>query len=212
MIVKTIEICGADADNTVAGHYDLLIKENNDPVRDPEPLQHYMDKWDGQAFVGSMELDTDKSVLEVGVGTGRLAIRVAPLCGHFCGIDISPMTIDRARENLSEYDNAVLICDDFMSHRFDCSFDVIYSSLTFMHIENKQQAVNKIAELLNNAGRFVLSIDKNPDEFIDTGTSRIKIYPDTADGAAECIKAAGLTLLDRYETEFAMIFVARKDG
>lgn len=198
-------------DNTVAGHYDLLIKENNDPVRDPEPLRDYMNKWDGQAFIDSMELNTDKSVLEVGVGTGRLAIRVAPLCGHFCGIDISPKTIDRARENLSEYDNAVLICDDFMSHRFGCSFDVIYSSLTFMHIENKQQAVNKVAELLNNAGRFVLSIDKNPGEFIDTGTSRIKIYPDTAGGAAECIKAAGLTLLDQYDTAFAVIFVARKD-
>lgn len=61
-------------------HYDLLIDENNDPVHDPKPLQDYMDKWDGQAFIGQMQLDISKTVLEIGVGTGRLAVRVAPLC------------------------------------------------------------------------------------------------------------------------------------
>lgn len=65
--------------NDVVYHYDLLIDENNDPVHDPKPLQDYMDKWDGQAFIDIMELDNDKSVLEIGVGTGRLAVRVAPL-------------------------------------------------------------------------------------------------------------------------------------
>ena len=32
--------------NDVIRHYDLLIEENNDPVRDPKPLKDYMDKWD----------------------------------------------------------------------------------------------------------------------------------------------------------------------
>ena len=82
-------------------HYDLLIDENNDPVHDPKPLQDYMDKWDGQNFIDKMELNKDKSVLEIGVGTGRLAVRVAPLCGRFYGVDISPKTIERAKENLS---------------------------------------------------------------------------------------------------------------
>ena len=75
-------------------HYDLLIDENNDPVHDPKPLRDYMDKWDGQSFLDKMKLDKDKSVLEIGVGTGRLAVRVAPLCGQFYGIDISPKTIE----------------------------------------------------------------------------------------------------------------------
>ena len=196
----------------VIHHYDLLIDENNDPVHDPKPLQDYMDKWDGQAFIDKMKLDKDKSVLEIGVGTGRLAVRVAPLCGQFYGIDISPKTIDRAKENLAEYRNVELICADFLSHKFDRKFDVIYSSLTFMHIEDKQRAVNKIAGLLNDAGRFVLSIDKNPSEFIDTGTRKIKIYPDTMEKMAEYIKAAGLIVLNQYDTKFAHIFVAQKDG
>lgn len=195
--------------NTVT-HYDLLIDENNDPVHDPEPLRAYMDKWDGPEFIRKMNLDSTKSVLEIGVGTGRLAVRVAPLCGAFYGIDLSPKTIQRAKENLSALQNVSLICGDFMSYAFRSSFDVIYSSLTFMHIEDKQKAVTITADLLNNSGRFVLSIDKNPSEFIDAGTRKLKIYPDTADKIAGYIQAAGLTILEQYDTEFATIFVAQK--
>ncbi len=197
---------------SVTHRYDLLIDENNDPVHDPKPLRDYMDKWDGQAFIDSMELDNNKSVLEIGVGTGRLAVRVAPLCGQFCGIDISPKTIDRAKEYLAEYRNVELICADFLSYKFDRKFDVIYSSLTFMHIEEKQTAINKVAALLKDDGKFVLSIDKSKSEYIDTGTRKIKIYPDTKEKTVEYIKAAGLTILNQYDTEFAHIFVVQKDG
>ena len=203
--VRYICVC-----ENVVRHYDLLVKENNDPVRDPQPLKKYMDKWDGQEFIDEMELDKAKSVLEVGVGTGRLAVRVAPLCGKFCGIDISPKTVEKAKENLAVYKNATLVCGDFLNFRFDRSFDIIYSSLTFMHIKDKRGAVNKIARLLNHGCRFILSLDKNKSEFIDTGTSRIKIYPDEPDTLEEYIKGAGLTVLRRYETEHAFIIVSAR--
>lgn len=196
---------------SVTHHYDLLIDENNDPVHDPKPLQDYMDKWDGQAFIDKMELDKDKSVLEIGVGTGRLAVRVAPICGKFCGIDISPKTIERAKENLAVYRNIDLICADFLYYKFDRKFDVIYSSLTFMHIEEKQTAINKVAAMLKDGGKFVLSVDKSKSEYIDTGTRKIKIYPDTKEKTVEFIKAAGLTILNQYDTEFATIFVSIKE-
>ena len=205
LVVNTI------ADDVIR-HYDLLIDENNDPVHDPKPLQDYMDKWDGQAFIDKMKLNKEKSVLEIGVGTGRLAVRVAPLCGKFCGIDISPKTIDRAKENLSGQANVKLLCGDFLDFPFDSKFDVIYSSLTFMHIEDKQNAINKVSTLLKDSGKFVLSIDKNQSEYIDTGTRKIKIYPDNADAITKYIKAAGLTILNQYDTEFSTIFVAQKEG
>jgi len=62
--------------NKVISHYDSLIDENNDPARDPKPLQEYMNKWDGQVFIDELELSTGKTVLEIGVGTGRLALKV----------------------------------------------------------------------------------------------------------------------------------------
>jgi len=196
--------------NDIIRHYDLLIDEGNDPVHDPEPLQDYMNKWDGQAFIDKMELNKENSVLEIGVGTGRLAVRIAPLCGEFYGVDISSKTIERAKENLAVFENVRLVCADFLSYEFGRAFDVVYSSLTFMHIEDKQRAVNKIAGLLNDAGRLILSIDKNPSEFIDTGTRMIRIFPDTPVGIEECIRTTGLTILNQYDTEFATIFVAQK--
>lgn len=199
-----------DLDRLIVSHYNSLIDENNDPVHDPKPLRDYMDKWDGPEFIKKMCLDEDKSVLEVGVGTGRLAIRVAPLCGEFCGIDISPKTIERARENLAEERNISLICGDFLSYKFDRSFDIIYSSLTLMHFEDKQKAIDKIAGLLCCTGRLVLSIDKSTGDYIDNGVRKIKIYPDKPDETAGYIRAAGLTILDQYDTEFATVFVARK--
>lgn len=125
--------------NDIIMHYDLLIDENNDSVHDPKPLRDYMDKWDGQAFIDKMELDKKASVLEVGVGTGRLAVRVAPLCDRLHGIDISPKTVDRAKENLSKQTNVSLYCGDFLSYEFSEVFDLIYSSLTFMHIEKNRK-------------------------------------------------------------------------
>lgn len=72
--------------NDAINHYDLLIDENNDPVHDPKPLQDYMNKWDGPKFIEQMQLDGSKSVLEIGVGTGRRAVRVASLCGELYGV------------------------------------------------------------------------------------------------------------------------------
>ena len=199
-------VCGS-----VTHHYDLLIDENNDPVHDPKPLQNYMDKWDGQVFIDKMELNKDKSVLEIGVGTGRLAIRVAPLCGEFYGVDISPKTIDRATENLEKLANVRLTCADFISYEFGRAFEIVYSSLTFMHIENKQKAINKVANLLNDGGRFVLSIDKNQEEYIDYGTRKIRVFPDTPEEIKTCIANSGLLPIEHYETEFAHIFIAVKE-
>ena len=196
--------------SAVTRHYDLLIDENNDPVHDPEPLREYMDKWDGQKFIDSLQLTKEKSVLEIGVGTGRLAVRAAPECLEFCGIDISPKTIKRAKENLSEHSNVTLVLGNFMSYDFGRKFDVIYSSLAFMHIKDKQAAINKVKALLNIGGRFVLSIDKNQSDTIDYGTRMVKIYPDKKEGIIGFIENCGMIVETAFETEFAHIIVAVK--
>lgn len=191
-------------------HYDNLIDENNDPVNDPQPLKDYMDKWDGQAFIDSMRLDTDKTVLEIGVGTGRIAVKVAPLCKAFTGIDVSPKTVERAQKHLSNAKNVALLCDDFNTYTFDSNYDVIYSSLTFMHIEDKQSTINKVYSLLNLGGRFVLSIDKNQDKYIDLGTRKIRIYPDKPEEIKTYLDSSGFVYVEMTETEFGYIFSAER--
>ena len=192
-------------------HYDALINENNDPVHDSEPLTKYMNKWDGNTFIEALQLTVEKSVLEIGVGTGRLAIRLCGKCGHFTGIDISFKTVERAKQNLQHFDNASLICGNFLTYAFNEKFDIIYSSLTFMHIEDKRAAIIKIAKLLNPNGRFILSIDKNQQREISYSTRRIAVYPDTSEEITALITETGLTIENQVITEFAVIFTARKE-
>ena len=194
----------------VIDHYDLLIEEQNDPFRDPPVLQEYMSKWDGERFIEALELSKDKSVLEIGIGTGRIAAKVAPFCMTLTGIDISPKTIERAKDNLKEYGNISFVCSDFNSHEFDETFDVIYSSLTMMHFENKAAVITKIVNLLKDNGIFCLSIDKNQSEYIDMGTRKIKVYPDNLDNIISIIGDVAMSVVNVIETDNAYIIVSRK--
>ena len=191
-------------------HYDLLIEENNDPFRDPPVLQKYMELWDGQVFLDLMELDESRTVLEIGVGTGRLAVKTAEHCQHLTGIDISAKTIERAKENLQHCINISLICDDFMTHQFTETFDVIYSSLTMMHFQDKRLTIGRMHALLNGKGLLCLSIDKNRSEWIDMGSRRIRIYPDTPENITTLAEQAGMKTKRIAEIENAFLLVFMK--
>ncbi len=195
----------------VINHYDSLIDENNDPVFDPQPLKEYMDKWDGKAFLDALTLDDTKSILEIGVGTGRLALKIAPQCKDFYGIDISSKTIKRAKENLQEFDNVTLLLGDIEKYSFDRTFDVVYSSLTFMHIKNKKGVIDKISHLLTQGGRFVLSVDKSQNTVLEYGSRKITIYPDSVKNVERCVLHSGMSIIEKIETDFAHIFVIMKN-
>jgi ubiquinone/menaquinone biosynthesis C-methylase UbiE len=195
----------------VINHYDSLIDENNDPVFDPQTLKEYMDKWDGKAFLDALTLDDTKSILEIGVGTGRLALKIAPQCKEFYGIDISPKTIKKAKENLQEFDNVTLLLGDIEKYSFDRSFDVVYSSLTFMHIKNKKGVIDKISHLLTQGGQFVLSVDKSQNTVLEYGGRKITIYPDSVKNVERCVLQSGMSIIEKIETDFAHIFVIMKN-
>jgi ubiquinone/menaquinone biosynthesis C-methylase UbiE len=192
-------------------HYDNLIDENNDPVHDPEPLQEYMNKWDGSKFLSELRLNRKSSVLEIGVGTGRLAIRVLKQgCKQFVGIDLSEKTISAASENLKKFANCNLIAGDYLKVHFQNTFDIIYSSLTFFHIEDKVSAIKKCWTLLNTNGRFILSLDKNSLEFLDYGRYKVKIFPDDLKSTVALLDEWGFSIENISETDFAYIISAAK--
>lgn len=191
-------------------HYDKLIDEENDPVNDTDEMKEYMNKWDGEKFLKLMKLSKKKNVLEIGVGTGRLAIRVAPLCNHFDGIDISKKTIQRARKNLREISNITLYEEDFQKYKFDKKYDIIYATLTFSHIKNKQKAIRKVKELLTEEGRFVLSICKNQKNYFRVNDRKINVYPDNKDEIKRYFVDCGLEVEEEFSTEKADIIVGIK--
>ncbi len=195
---------------TVADYYDALLAEGQDPVLDPPVLKEYMDGWDGDRFIEKMHLSPDASVLELGVGTGRLAVRVAPLCGRFLGVEIAPETAKRAAAHLGAFPNASVLCADFLTYPFSERFDIVYSSLTWMHIEQKTAAFERVAELIAPDGRFLLSIDKSGDREIVFEGKRITVFPDDPEETVQLLADLGLSLIETLETERAYIFIAKK--
>ena len=195
--------------NELINHYDQLIIEGNDPVLDPPELKQYMDKWDGPLFLELLALKETDLVLEIGCGTGRLSLNVAPKVRSFTGIDISEKTIEKAKVHLP-FENISLICTDFLEYSSTEKFDLVFSSLTFMHIKEKYEAIMKISNLLNPNGRVVISLDKNRETYIEYGTRKLEIYPDSPEEIVALMETVGLKYIEKHETEFAYIVKAIK--
>ena len=193
----------------VREHYDALIGEGDDPVTDPEPLRSYMDRWDGKLFLDALALKPDKSVLEIGVGTGRMAVRTAPYCAKFVGIDLSPEAVARAKMHL-QLPNCEILCGDFLCARFGEGFDVIFSTLTFLHIREKRQAVRKVYRLLRRGGRFVLTVDRNRKRQLRCGNRRVPLFPDRPQSMKRLLKEEGLRVVKMEPMAAAFLIVAEK--
>lgn len=193
-------------------HYELLIDEGNDPVHDDDRLKQHMSNWDGPLFFESLDVNKDKSVLEIGVGTGRIAKQVLERgCKEFTGIDISPKTIKRAEENLRNFDNAWLIEENALTFVRENQFDVIYSVLTFSHIQDKESAIKNVWLSLKRGGFFVLSVSKD-DAWLDYGSRKVKLFPENKDYYVKVLKNTGFRIEFCRDTEsgFATIIKAEK--
>jgi len=178
-------------------HYERMIREIDDPdhpVCDPFCagfVKDWQSRWDALAFYEALGDVRDKDVLEIGVGTGRVAKNVLDLgCARLVGIDISPSTIERARSNLSDYQNVELVVAAIESFRRDISFDVAYSVLTFMHVEHKRTALSNIVASLRFGGHLALSVSYDGD-WLDYGSRRVKLFPAAAEEYATWLKRLG---------------------
>ena len=90
-------------------------------------------------------------------------------------------------------------------------YDVICSTLTFMHIQDKEYALTKIFSLLKQDGKAVLSINKNQQTYINTGYSRITIFPDTPNTICGLLRQIGFSNIEVKEIEFAHIISCIKN-
>ena len=79
-----------------------------------------------------------------------------------------------------------------------------------MHFRDKEQVIKKIDEILNTGGIFCLSIDKNQSKYIDTGTRKVEIYPDTLHSITSLIDKTMMFVSRVIETEKAYIIVSKK--
>lgn len=114
-----------------------------------DPIAHYYDADDGQlsedipTILGFAQ-KTGGPVLELGVGTGRLALPVAEAGYSVTGLDSSPQMLALARHHIAEAkleDRITLLEADFRDFTLDTRFGLAYSGFnSFLHlIETRDQ-------------------------------------------------------------------------
>ncbi|HXA09528.1 MAG TPA: class I SAM-dependent methyltransferase [Chthoniobacterales bacterium] len=77
-------------------------------------------------------------VLEIGCGIGRVGQCLAGRCRRWIGADVSPHMLGFAAERLREFRNVELVELSGYDLRpiADCSIDVVYCTVVFMHLES----------------------------------------------------------------------------
>ena len=161
---------------TAEQHYDLLVKEGNDPIYDPPKLKKYMDRYDGETFFEQLGDTTGRCILEIGIGTGRLATKVLKLRPKLLvGIDISGSALEKCRKNTENAENLILEKATFPNWQTAHVFNLIYSSQTFMHIKDLYNSMITIGSLLSRDGRAVISF-ANCEPLLDFGNRAIRLY------------------------------------
>jgi SAM-dependent methyltransferase len=100
----------------------------------------------------------DERALDVGTGTGALALALAPLVRDVVGVDHEPALLERARELAPS--NATFMVGDATVLPFpDAAFDLTATLRTLHHVHRPELAVAELARVTRPQGR-VLVVDQ----------------------------------------------------
>ena len=152
-------------------------------------------------------LEAGQSVLDVGCGTGALAIAAKGFVGaggEVAGVDPSPQMVARARRKAAKagvearFDVGTIEALPFA----DGTFDTVLSSLMLHHLadDGLTQGLGEIARVLKAGGRF-LAVDIGGTGGMRHGPFlRMGKHADfDLDALAPAMEAAGLRIVDRGE-------------
>lgn len=110
-------------------------------------------------------------VLDIGTGTGAIALALAPTAAEVIGRDISEEMLEQARSKAAgaDLDNVSFGQGSFRSPNYDGPADVVTSNYAMHHLDDhgKREAIGRIAQY--RPDRFVLGDvmlfgDRHPDE------------------------------------------------
>jgi SAM-dependent methyltransferase len=118
----------------------------------------------GEATAGDIvehaSVTANDTVLEIGCGTGRIGIKLAPRCGHWIGSDVSRNMLQHAQDTLRESRNVsfVHLNGTDLHGIADQSIDVAYCSGVFMHLDewDRYRYVVEARRVLKPGGRLYI--------------------------------------------------------
>ena len=113
-------------------------------------------------------LESGQSVLDLGTGTGSVAIAAAGIVGpdgDVTGVDISPDMLALADGRLMDETNLMFrlgSAEDIPA--VDGSFHVVLAGLSMMYVIDRAAAAREIARVQRPGGRFVAAVWAGPDD------------------------------------------------
>ena len=115
-------------------------------------------------------LEPGHQVLDLGTGTGAVALRAAPVVGsdgQVTGVDISSDMLDLARHRAAGLNHANLRFQEGSAEAIpaeDASFDAVLACLSLMYVVDRAAAARECARVLRPGGRFVAAVWARPEE------------------------------------------------
>jgi SAM-dependent methyltransferase len=107
----------------------------------------------------------DRSVLEIGCGTGRITFPMAEKAGEIIAIDIDASAIDEARKR-NRFENVTFLVENIETTQLGRKFDVILSTwLGYMFLNDIPKAIANISYHLKEDGIFLLFSSSPEDEY-----------------------------------------------
>ena len=134
---------------------DIAEKFAKKPVGNPEAFEHKLE-------ITKSRMTPRDVILDVGCGTGSLALRLAPHAAHIHGLDLSSEMVRIARERASDQhaENVTFHVgplDESFAALQDGSLDGICAFSLLHLIEDRAAALERIYRLLKPGGFFVSS-------------------------------------------------------
>lgn len=111
-------------------------------------------------------LQPGQRLLDLGTGTGAVALRAAPLVGRVLAVDISPEMLSIAGQRAKSAGLSNVELREGRAEAIpaeDGSIDVLLAGLSMMYVIDRPAAAKEIARVLKKGGRFVAAVWAGPD-------------------------------------------------
>lgn len=113
------------------------------------------------ATLRALGLNAGSVLIDLGAGTGTLALAIAPYCRRVIAIDVSPAMLAALRDNAERrgLTNVAIVHGGFLSYGYEgAPADYIYSRNALHHLPDfwKGLALTRVAALLGTGGTLFL--------------------------------------------------------